>query len=170
MLVTRDGAPVEDVTVIWFTTEGCVSPAEAYRHRRPGSDHMDHHGPVRRAVRLRPGSKAVRRSAYGDRHPDPDAPNTVLVRSEGGNRFEPTEFTVPAGETENWLWSPGSTGHNIVPDDGGVAALRRAGGLAQVAGVHLYQARRLPLPLLGHGAAGGVGMSGTIIVTELGEQ
>ena len=82
-----------------------------------------------------------------------------------GNRFEPAELTIDVGDTVNWFWPKGSEGHNVVPDDGdsppqsgplvGYPKFTATG--SQVPGVYRYHC-------IAHGAAGGVGMSGTITV------
>jgi plastocyanin len=172
VLVTRDSQPVEGVTVSWFTTEGSVRPTE-----------------VRTAADGRAATTWTTMALYAEQFatasveggpwigfnaiatPDPDAPNTVLVRSEGGNRFEPAEFTVSAGGTVNWVWSPGSTGHGIVADDG--ESPPPSGAPADWPKWHVFTFTRPGVYRYHcsvHGASGGVGMSGTITVTDIGEQ
>jgi plastocyanin len=171
VLVTRDSEPVEGVTVIWFTTEGSVNPAQV----RTGSDGlaattwttMPLFAEQFAAARVE-GGPTVGFTAIAT--PDPDAPNTILVLSEGGNRFEPAEFRVPAGGTVNWLWSPGSTGHNVVPDDG--ESPPHSGAPADWPKWHVFTFTRPGVYRYHcsvHGAPGGVGMSGTIIVTDPGD-
>jgi len=90
VVVTRDEEPVAGVTVIWFTTEGSVNPATV----STGSDGMAAttwtplplFAEQFEVARL-DGGQAAGFTAIAT--PDPDAPNTVLVLSEG-NRFEPT--------------------------------------------------------------------------------
>jgi plastocyanin len=172
VLVTRDSRPVEGVTVTWFTTEGSVSPTEV----RTGADGLAATTWTTMALYAEQfatasveGGPWIGFNAIAT--PDPDAPNTVLVLSEGGNRFEPAEFTVPAGGTVNWMWSPGSTDHNIVPEDG--ESPPHSGAPADWPKWHVFTFTRPGVYRYHcsvHGAAGGVGMSGTIIVTEHGEQ
>jgi plastocyanin len=172
VLVTRDSQPVEGVTVIWFTTEGSVSPTEV----RTGADGLAATTWTTMALYAEQfatasveGGPWIGFNAIAT--PDPDAPNTILVRSEGGNRFEPAEFTVRAGGTVNWMWTPGSTDHNIVPDDG--ESPPHSGAPADWPKWHVFTFTRPDVYRYYcsvHGAAGGVGMSGTIIVTEPGEQ
>jgi plastocyanin len=171
VLVTRDGEPVEGVTVIWFTTEGSLNPTEA----RTGPDGMA--ATTWTTMQLFAEQFAAARVEGGPTigftaiaTPDPDAPNTVLVQSEGGNRFEPAEFTVTVGGTVNWLWSPGSTGHNIVPDDG--ESPPHSGAPANWPKWHVFSFTRpgtYRYHCSVHGGPGGVGMSGTITVAESGE-
>lgn len=172
VLVTRDGEPVEGVTVIWFTTEGSVDPAEV----RTGSDGlaatswtpMEVFAEQFASASVEGGPTLGYTAIAG---PDPDAPNTILVHSEGGNRFQPAELTVPVGGTVNWLWSPGSTGHNIVADDG--ESPPHSGAPTDWPKWHVFTFTRpggFRYHCSVHGAPGGVGMSGTIIVSETGEQ
>jgi plastocyanin len=166
VVVTRDEEPVEGVTVIWSTTEGSVNPATV----RTGSDGMAAttwtpmplFAEQFAMARLGDDGPAVGFTAIAT--PDPDAPNTILVRSDG-NRFEPANFTVVAGGTVNWFWPPGSTGHNIVPDNG--ESPPQSGALADWPKWHVF---RFTTPgvyryhCAAHGGPDGVGMSGTITV------
>ncbi len=175
--VTRDGTPVEGVTVYWTTMQGTMSPE---------SDHTDADGitasrwttqrsyleeeafasldPVtepRVPGSVLPGMIMYTALAY----PDPDAPNTVHVLNAGGNRFEPATMTIAVGDTINWFWPVGSAGHNVVPDDGNAPATSGA-----PAGYPKYLSFTFAFPgvyhyhCAVHGAAGGVGMSGTVTV------
>ncbi len=170
VVVTRDEAPVEGVTVIWFTTEGSLNPTIV----RTGPDGMA--ATTWTPLQLFAEQFALAR-VDGDNEPtvgftaiatpDPDAPNTILVSSEG-NRFEPAAFTIPVGGTVNWFWPPGSTRHNIVPDNG--ESPPQSGGPADWPQWHVF---RFTVPgvyryhCATHGAAGGVGMSGTITVEQV---
>jgi plastocyanin len=170
VLVTRDSQPVEGVTVIWFTTEGSVSPTEV----RTGADGLAATTWTTKALYAEQfatasieGGTWIGFNAIAT--PDPDAHNSVLVGSEGGNRFDPADLAVPVGGTVNWVWSPGSTGHNIVADDG--ESPPPSGAPADWPkwlvftftrpGVYRYHCSV-------HGASGGVGMSGSITVTDGG--
>jgi plastocyanin len=168
VLVTHEEQPIEGVRVIWFTTEGSVEPASV----QTGPDGMAATTWTTMPVFAEQfaiaridgdGGPTARFTAIAT--PDPDAHNTILVLSEGGNRFEPAEFTIPVGGTVNWYWPQGSSGHNVVPDNGespphsGVPvdypewhAFRFT-----VAGVFRYHCAV-------HGGPGGIGMSGTITV------
>jgi plastocyanin len=169
VLVTRDGEPVEGATVIWFTTEGTVEPAQV----RTDADGMAAAAwtPMLlfaeqfAAARI-DGGPTVGFTAIAT--PDPDAPNTVLVLGEGGNRFEPASFTIAAGGTVNWFWPPGSSGHNIVPDDGDSPP--HSGAPEDWPGWHVFRFTR-PVTYRYHcslhGGPDGTGMSGTVTVTAV---
>ena len=171
VLVTRDGEPVEGVTVLWFTTEGVVEPSQV----RTGPDGLA--ATAWTTMALFAEQFAAARVEGGPTMgftaiatPDPEAPNAVLVLSEGGNRFEPADYTVPVGGSVHWVWAPGSTGHNIVPDD--QESPPHSGAPSDWPKWHVFTFTRpgtYRYHCATHGAPGGVGMSGTITVTEPGE-
>ena len=170
VIVTADGAPAPGVPVIWATGEGSVSPA---------ADTTDENGvsttrwtlkrlfaeQVAGASLVPGGGSQVLFTAIAT--PDPAAANTVLVGGDGASRFDPAEITIVVGDTVNWVWPESSVGHNIVPDDGGSPP--QSGPLRgypafhsfrfEVAGVYHYHCAA-------HGAAGGIGMSGTVTVLD----
>jgi plastocyanin len=168
VVVTRDEEPVEGVTVVWSTTEGSVNPTTV--RTGPGGMASTTWTPLPlfaeqfAMARLDgDGGPAVGFTAIAT--PDPDAPNTILVLSDGGNRFEPANFAIPVGGTVNWFWPPGSTGHNIVPDN--AESPPQSGALADWPKWHVF---RFTTPgvyryhCMAHGGPDGVGMSGTITV------
>ena len=172
VIVTGDGAPAPGVPVIWATSEGSVTPAV---------DTTDEDGistarwtlkrlfaqQVAGASLASGGATPVRFTAIAT--PDPNAGNTVLVGGGGDNRFDPAEITIAVGDTVNWLWPEGSDGHNVVPDDGDTPP--QSGPLAGYPKFHSF---RFEAPgvyhyhCMAHGAAGGVGMSGTVTVLPVG--
>ena len=169
VLVTRDGEPVEGVTVIWFTTEGSLSPDE----RQTGPDGISASAWTTMALFAEQfaaarveGGPTVGFTAIAT--PDPDAPSTILVLSEG-SRFMPDDLSVPVGATVNWFWPEGSAGHNIVPDD--QDSPPHSGAPADWPMWHVFRFTRpgtYRYHCAVHGAPGGVGMSGTITVMETG--
>lgn len=172
VLVTRDGVPAESVVVTWSTPEGTLSPVSAttgpdgissakWTLQRLFAQQVAFAG-------LDPGKPPdVTFTAIAT--PDPRARNTVLVGGPGGNQFDPAELTIMVGDTVNWLWPEGSAGHNVEPDDGDTPPHSGAvGGYPkfhsfrfEAVGVFRYHCQA-------HGAAGGVGMSGTITVVPSG--
>jgi len=178
--VTRDGEPVEGVTVYWTTMQGSMNPVtdvtdadgtsasrwtpkyfygeqEAFASLEPVT------GP-RVPGSVLPGM--IMFTAIGG--PDPDAANTVHVLTDGGNRFQPASITVMVGDTVNWLWPVASAGHNIVPDDGNLPATSGA-----PTGYPKFLSFRFMTPgvyhyhCAVHGGPGGVGMSGAVTVASL---
>lgn len=175
--VTRDGKPVEGMTVYWTTMQGTMSPPEAvtdadgisasrwttqnsYLEEEAFASLDPVTGP-RVPGSVLPGMIMYTALAY----PDPDAPNTVLVRNDDGGRFEPVSIAVPVGGVVNWFWPVGSEGHNIVPDDGNAPATSGA-----PAGYPKYLSFTFANPgvyryhCAVHGGPGGVGMSGSVTV------
>ncbi|MGH7579851.1 MAG: plastocyanin/azurin family copper-binding protein [Gemmatimonadales bacterium] len=169
VVVTRDGEPVEDVTVIWFTTEGTLDPGSVVTG--PDGIAATTWAPMllfaeQFAVARIDGGATVGFTAIAT--PDPDAPNTILVGRDGGNTFEPANLTVPAGGTVNWFWPQGSTGHNIVADNG--ESPPHSGALADWPKWHVFRFTRPGIyhyHCSAHGGLGGVGMSGTITVVAV---
>ncbi len=181
--VTRDGNPVEGVTVYWTTMQGTMDPPSditdadgitasrwttqfSYLEEEAFASLDPVTGP-RVPGSVLPGMILYTALAY----PDPDAPNTVHVLNAGDNRFEPASITIAVGDTINWFWPVGSAGHNVVPDDGNAPATSGAPAAYpkylsfQFAspGVYHYHCAV-------HGGAGGVGMSGSVTVLSPGPQ
>ncbi|HWB40604.1 MAG TPA: plastocyanin/azurin family copper-binding protein [Gemmatimonadales bacterium] len=171
VVVTRDGQPVSGVRVIWFTTEGTVNPATSVT----GPDGLTATTWTPMPLFAEQFMLARIDADGGDTTaftaiatPDPAAPNTILVGPGGGNTFEPANLTIPVGGTVNWFWPEGSTGHNIVANDG--ASPPHSGALANWPKWHVF---RFTVPgvyryyCAAHGGVAGLGMSGTITVEEV---
>lgn len=170
VIVTADGVPAPGVPMLWATGEGSLSPT---------ADTTDENGESTSRWTIKHlyaqqaagvslvagGASPVVFTSIGT--PDPAAPNTVLVRGDGANRFDPAEVTIAVGDTVNWLWPAGSEGHNVVPDDGGSPP--QSGPLRAYPTFHSF---RFEVPgvyhyhCAAHGAAGGIGMSGTVTVLD----
>jgi plastocyanin len=175
--VTRDGEPVEGVTVYWTTFQGTMHPprdltdAEGISASRWTTQYsyleeeafasLDPVTGPRAPGSVLPGMIMYTALAY----PDPDAPNSVHVLNAGGNRFEPASITISVGDTINWYWPVGSAGHNIVPDDGNAPATSGA-----PAGYPKFLSFTFAIPgtyhyhCAVHGGPGGVGMAGSVTV------
>jgi plastocyanin len=171
VMVTRDKVPAAGVRVYWKTAEGTVTPVneitdangvssarwrlQAILAQQVALASLDTVGP--------PGAIFTAIAT-----PDPNLRTTILVGGNG-NRFEPAELTIGAGETVNWYWPRGSMDHNVVPDNGDsppqsgppVAFPKYHSYQFTVPGVYHYYCGV-------HGAPGGVGMSGTITVESCG--
>ena len=168
VVVTRGEEPVPGVEVNWSTTEGsietinAVTDTDGISRARWTLMRLFARQVAQASITGETGTATVLFTAMVG--PDPAAANTVHVLSEG-NRFEPAEITIEVGDTVNWYWPPSSAGHNIVPDDGDLPphsgppdAYPRSHSFRFTApGVHGYHCAV-------HGAAGGIGMSGTITV------
>lgn len=175
--VTRDGKPVEGYVVYWTTMQGTMDPPSAPTDADGISasrwttllEYVQQEAfaslePVR-GTRV-PGSVLPGMIMYTAlAYPDPDAPTTIRVLNDGGNRFEPADLTVSVGDTVNWYWPEGSVNHNVVPDDGNAPPTSGAPAdypkflsftFASPGTYHYHCAV--------HGEPGGVGMSGTVTV------
>jgi plastocyanin len=176
-LVTRDGKPAEGVTVYWTTMQGSMNPPtdvtdadgisasrwttvhfyveqEAFASLNPVT------GP-RVPGSVLPGMIMFTALAY----PDPDAPNTIHVLTDGGNRFQPASLTVAVGDAVNWLWPVGSAAHNVVPDDGNLPSTSGApAGYPKFLSFTFMSPGTYHYHCAVHGGPGGVGMSGSVTV------
>jgi plastocyanin len=92
------------------------------------------------------------------------APPPTTTISVVNNAFNPSSLTVDAGSTVTWSWSPTAQNHNVVPD----GTVPTTSG-NPVDGPHTYQFKfdnpgtyRYHCAI--HGAPGGIGMSGIIVV------
>lgn len=165
--ITRDGKPVEGVMVYWTTFQGELNPPSdltgadgisasrwttqyAYLEEEAFASLDPVTGP-RPPGSVLPGMIMYTALAY----PDPDAPNTVLVLNEGGNRFEPASIAIGVGDTINWFWTVGSGGHNVVPDDANAPATSGApAGYPKYLSFTFAIPWRVPIPLRGARRAG----------------
>jgi plastocyanin len=169
VVVTRDGMPAEGVTVYWRTTEGSASPTSATTDVNGISTTSWTLAFFIAEQFLAATLDTITRSplvGFTARSiPGPAHGTIIQVLTEGGNRFEPADVTVPLGGRVNWYWPPNSSGHNVVPDNGDSpphTGPLESGPMTHsftftVPGVYLYHC-------MAHGAAGGVGMSGTVTV------
>jgi len=129
VIITRAAEPEAGVEVTWATPDGgSLAP--------PASD-TDAEGIATTVWTLGPGvgeqtATATVADAEGSPvsftataeddtpppPPPPPASATIQVLGpSGGNRFEPTEVTIEAGQTVRWSWPVGSLDHNVFPDD-----------------------------------------------------
>lgn len=167
VVVTRDGAPVPGVTVLWATNEGSVSPTsvetDAAGTAATSWTTQDLFAQQFASAQVDGGGTVI--GFLARTTPDPAANNTILVLSEGGSRFDPAQYTVPVGGTVNWFWPEGSTGHNIVPDDGDSPP--QSGPPTDYPKFHVFRFTKpgvFRYHCSIHGGPGGVGMSGVVTV------
>jgi plastocyanin len=126
VVITRASEPQEGIEVAWATTGGgSLDPATS----TTGADGIASStwtlGPTEGAqsatatVADAEGSPVTfTATAEADEPPPPPADATIQVLGpSGGNRFSPTNVTIQAGETVEWVWPPGAISHNVVPDD-----------------------------------------------------
>lgn len=170
VVVTNEGRPLPGVTVIWETTEGSVSPARVETDAEGAAatawTTMDLFAQQFASARVDGGGTVI--GFLSLTTPDPAASNTIMVLSEGGNRFEPADYKALVGGTVNWFWPEGSTGHNIVPDDG--ESPPQSGPPADYPKFHVFRFNKPGVYRYHcsvHGGVGGVGMSGVITVQSV---
>lgn len=168
VIVTRGGEPAEGVIVTWTTLGGSLDPASAPTDAEGASRSRwtlaQRYEPQGATASIQAETATATVGFLATAGPDPAARNTVHVLSDG-NRFEPAELAIVAGDSVNWYWPAGSAGHNVVPDDGDRPAYSGAPDAYPRShtyrftrpGVYRYYCRT-------HGAPGGVGMAGTISV------
>jgi plastocyanin len=168
VIVTADSLPAAGVQVFWSTPEGSVTPAvdttdeDGLSTARWTLKRLFAQQVAGASLASRGGAQVVFTAIAT---PNPAASNTVLVRGDGTNRFDPADITIAVGDTVNWVWPEGSAGHNVVPDDGDTPP--QSGPLQGFPKFHSF---RFSTPgvfhyhCMAHGAAGGVGMSGTVTV------
>jgi plastocyanin len=164
VVVTRDSLPAAGVAVVWRTAEGSLIPSGPVTDRDGISTARWHLQPLfaqQVAVASLDGAGPPGVTFTAIATPDPNARNTILVGA-GGNRFEPAELTVEAGEVVNWFWPSGSVGHNVVPDDGDSPP--QSGPLAGYPAYHSYQFMTPGVYRYHCLAHAGVGMPGVITV------
>ncbi len=173
VIITRAGAPQSGIDVAWATADGgSLAPASAA---------TDGDGISTTTWTLGPGagSQTAMASATGadgspvsftamaeDNTPPPPPPSATIqvLGPSGGNRFDPTQVTIQAGQTVKWTWPSGSIQHNVKPD-----AVEPTISGPLVNGPHEYSftfttAGTYDFYCNNHGGPGGAGMSGTVIV------
>jgi plastocyanin len=104
-------------------------------------------------------------TAEDEEPPPPPADATIQVLGPaGGNRFDPTEVTIQVGQTVRWVWPSGSQQHNVVPDG---TQPTSSGALENGPNDYSFTfatAGTYAFYCANHGATGGVGMAGRVIV------
>ena len=172
VLVTIDGAPVPDQTVEWSASgNGSVSPTSSETDEEGIAETNWTLGTAVGAQTATAtlddatGSPVTFTATATSPEGPPPAGATVQVLSGVVNRFVPSTVTITVGQSVTWEWPEGSTQHNVAPDNGTVPV--RSGPPADgpttytytftTPGTYLYHCEV-------HGAAGGVGMSGTVTV------
>jgi plastocyanin len=170
VLITRDGEPVQGVDIEWGAGEG---------GSLTGEEESDETGIASAVWILGPQAGSHSASATLDgaegspltyTATGTEAAGTIQVLGpEGGNRFEPATLNVTAGQTVTWVWPGGAMGHNVNPDDGDIPD--RSGNLADGPTTYSYTFNEIGTFRYyceAHGALGGFGMSGQVVVTAAG--
>lgn len=167
VVITRDGEPVQSVTVEWTAgNDGTMTPE---------SSESDEDGIARAAWILGPEpgpqtASARVTDAIGSpvsftaeaEEPTPPSGRTVQVLN---NEFSPKDVTIVVGQAVTWNWGEGTVAHNVSPDDGAfplrsgepVPGPNTYSFVFNIPGVYRYFCDA-------HGQKGGIGMSGTVTV------
>jgi plastocyanin len=171
VFITRDGNPVNGVSVTWFTNEGSLNPSTS------ASD-PDGIAITSWTLGSEVGTKAAAATvtdatgsplaftAEAIAAPPPGRGVTIEVLGPtGGNRFAPADVSVLVGTTVTWHWPAGSLQHSVVGDDP-----TTPGGSGQLADGERIYTFSFSTPGIyryycaNHGGPNGSGMSGTVTV------
>jgi plastocyanin len=174
VLITRASEPQSGVDVAWATADGgSLAPATAATDADGLATTIWTLGPD-------PGTQTATATAVGaegspvsftataeDAAPPPPPPASATIQvlgPSGGNRFEPTQVTIQAGQTVKWTWPTGSLQHNVVPDeDEPTSSGQLVDGPTEYS-FTFTTAGTYDFFCANHGGPGGIGMSGTVIV------
>lgn len=164
--ITRDGEPVEGVSVSWSAGQGgSISDAQE-------SDEL---GIATAVWALGPeeGNQLATAEVAGAENspltytaialPD-EPPGGVTVQVLPNNTFSPATVTISPGQSVTWEWAEGSGFHNVVPDDEEPAS---SGVLSEGPKTYTYifnAPGTYRYYCVAHGSLGGVGMSGNVVV------
>jgi plastocyanin len=166
ILITREGEPVEGIAVSWSAAQGgSISDEQA----------SDEFGIASAFWTLGPeeGSQVATATVEGATNSplsytataaSDEPPPGVTVQVLANNTFSPATVTIAAGVSVTWEWAEGVGQHNVVPDSEEPAT---SGGLTDGPFTYTYT---FDTPgtyryyCIAHGAPGGVGMSGTVVV------
>ena len=173
VLITRDGAPVEDVNVEWSAGQGGSLSDEEESGEDGIASVVWTLGPelgqhtVTAVVDGADGSPLTYTATATTGGGPPEGPTVQVLGPDGGNRFEPNLVTITVGQTVTWVWPEGSLSHNVAPDNGNSPSA--SGPVTDGPETHSFtftEPGSYRYFCMTHGAPGGVGMSGRVIVQE----
>jgi plastocyanin len=168
VLITREGEPVEGVSVSWSAAQGGsigdaqesdeLGIATAVWTLGPEEGNQLATATVNHAT-----NSPLTYTATAE--PAEPPPPGVTVQVLANNTFSPATVTIAPGGSVTWVWEEGVGRHNVVPDNGNDPApsgVLREGPFTYThsfatPGTYRYYCAA-------HGGPGGVGMSGTVIV------
>ena len=172
VLITRDGEPVEGVDVDWAAGQGGSLAQEEESDVDGFASVVWTLGPeigthaVTAAIDGADGSPLTYTATATTGTGPPPGPTVQVLGPDGGNRFEPADITITAGQTVTWVWPAGSIDHNVWPDDN--LHPSRSGAPADGPETYFYrfdEVGTFRYFCQVHGGLGGVGMSGRVVVT-----
>jgi plastocyanin len=176
VVITRASEPQEGIEVAWATAQGgSLNPATSVTGADGTTTTTWTLGPTEgtqtatATVTDAEGSPVTfTATAESDEPPPPPPPpadaTIQVLGPSGGNRFNPADVTIQAGETVEWVWPQGAVGHNVAPDDDEPVS---SGPLSSGPKTYRYTfntAGTYNYYCLAHGGPGGAGMSGTVTV------
>jgi plastocyanin len=171
VLITRDGEPVEEVDVEWSAGQGGSLSAEQSSNAEGIASVVWTLGPdvgeqtATAAIQGADGSPLTYTATATIGGPPPEGPIIRVLGPDGGNRFDPELLTITPGQTVTWVWPEGSLDHNVAPEDGNNPSA--SGPVTDGPETHSFT---FTVPgsyryfCMTHGAPGGIGMSGRVIV------
>ncbi len=174
VMITRDGEPVEGVDVDFSAGQGGslgqeevsdeVGIASAVWTLGPDAGNHSATAAIDGADGPPLTYTATATTGLG---PPPGPTIQVLGPDPGGNRFEPNVVTITVGQTVTWSWPAGALSHNVLPDDSDNPI--PSGPVTDGPETYSFtfdQAGSFRYFCSSHGGAGGVGMSGRVIVNS----
>lgn len=176
VIITRSAEPQEGVGVTWATPDGgSLAPAATDTDADGIATTIWTLGPevgdqtATATVADADGSPVTFTATAEDDTPPPPPPpppsaTIDVLGPSGGNRFDPADVTIQAGQTVLWRWPVGSLDHNVAGDGD-----EPTGSGALTDGPEEYSFT-FTTPgtynyfCINHGGPGGAGMSGTVTV------
>ena len=170
VMVTREGEPVEGVVVTWSAAQG-GSLGDVQESDESGIATAvwtlgpDVGNQLATATVDGADNSPLNFTATAEEDDGPPPPGaTVNLLQAGGNRFDPAVVTIGVGESVTWVWTETSGRHNVVPDG---TEPTTSGPLQENPDTYVYTFNApgtYRYYCLAHGAPGGVGMSGQVMV------
>jgi plastocyanin len=173
VVITRASEPQSGIVVTWATGDG--------GSLSPPTSSTDADGIATSAWTLGPdpgtqtatataadadGSPVSFTATAEDDTPPPPPPDATIqvLGPGGGNRFAPTDVTIQAGQTVEWVWPAGAQNHNVVPDGTDPTSSGSPTDGPTTYRFTFTTPGTYDFHCAVHGGAGGIGMSGTVIV------
>jgi plastocyanin len=174
VMITRDGEPVEGVDVDWAAGQGGTLGQEQQSDEAGIASVVWTLGPdegsqaTTATIDGATGSPLTYTATATSGTGPPPGPTIQVLGPNGGNRFEPNLVTIDVGQSVTWEWAADAVGHNVVPDDGNNPI--PSGPIENGPTSYSFtfnQPGQYRFFCLAHGDAGGIGMSGRVIVNPV---
>ena len=171
VVITRDGAPVENVSVTWSAGQGGSFSSEQESDADGFATAVWTLGPqtgqqaATATVEDADGSPLTYTATATTGGGPPPGP-TVQVRN---NFFDPAIITISVGQTVTWVWANDQIqDHNVLPDAGTIPG--RSGAPEDGPTTFSFtftEVGTFRYFCQNHGAPNGIGMSGRVVVGEI---